>query len=110
MQLCKPLQKIQWAWVPYFYLSLIMIGVCVGSPLAAEYYHLNIATEVDELFFLMPVMYFFLSIPLCVFAAAGLNHPRLNDKKHLRLIYIVLCTIFLPTIFYGIGVSLYYRN
>lgn len=110
MQLRKAFKNIQWAWVPYFYISSMVIGIFVGSPLAAKYYRLTISTEVDQLFFLMPIVYFFLSLPLCIAAAAGINHPRFSGRKYLKLIYIGLCTVLVPIVFYGIGVSLYYRK
>ena len=110
MQLREAFDNIQWAWVPYFYISCIVIGMYIGSPLAAKYYKLNISTEVDAFFFLMPVMYFFLSLPLCILAAAGISHPRISSSKFLKIICIGLCTFLVPTVFYGIGVSLYYSN
>jgi hypothetical protein len=84
-------------------------GVSVGSPVAARYYQWDIQTEVDALFFLMPMVYFFVSIPLCMAAAAaGIRRRLFAEKLYLKLLYICLCTILIPTFFYGIAAPLYY--
>ena len=76
--------------------------------MAVKYYNLGNPNEVDQLFALMLFGYFYISIPLCVMCALGLTLVRKKLSITLNASYIFLCIIFVPIVFYGVGVSNYY--
>lgn len=90
------------------YISTLTIGVYIGSPLAVSYYDLGSPTEVDQLFFLTTLIFSYLLIPLCILCACGLMLVRKKQRKILNALYVFLCIIFIPIIFYGLAISDYY--
>jgi hypothetical protein len=88
----------------------MVVGISVGAPIAAKYYDLTISNEVGELFFLLPIIGFWGSIPLCMLAAAGSKYTFFVERKFSKLVYVGICTLLIPLLFYGVSVWLYYRN
>ena len=93
---------------PVLFITTLILGIYVGTPFAVSYYNLGIPSEVSQLFALMPFVYFYSSIPLCLVCAWGLKFVRKKSNKLVNTGYILLCVILVPVIFYGIGVSNYY--
>jgi len=95
-------------FIPVLFITTLVLGVYLGVPIATRTYSLSIPSEVSQLFALMPFVYFYALIPLCVLCAWGLKLVRKNSNKLVTAAYILFCVIFVPVVFYGIGVSNYY--
>ena len=108
MNISNHIKSIPIWLAPLLFVSTLFIGIYVGSPIAVDYYNLSIPTEVDQLFALMPFVYFYLSIPLCLLCAWGLKLVRKRGSNALSVSYIFICILLVPVIFYGVGVTNYY--
>ena len=94
--------------VPLLFFTTLAIGIYVGTPIAVGYYELGASSEVSQLFVLIPVVYFWVYIPLCLLCTFGLKAVRSKVSKAASVIYVSLCVIVVPTVFYGTSVSIYY--
>ena len=98
-----------------FFVATVVFGFIGGVPIAIKYYNLGnprevqIFQEVQILFVLMAFVYWYLLFPFCVVAAYGYNHLIFLNTKFKKAIYSLACSITIPIIFYGIGISLYYK-
>jgi hypothetical protein len=90
------------------FISMLPLGMYVGTPIAVQVYNLTIPTEVQELFILMPFVYFFASVPLCLLSGYCFRYVAVKRSITLNASYILFCMVTVSTIFYGIGVSSYY--
>ena len=99
---------------PFWFAAMLLIttfviGIYVGAPIAVNYYNLTLPNEVVKLFVLMTFGYFYWLIPLCYMCAEGLKLVRKKFNMLISTVYVLLCIILVPIIFYGIGISNYYR-
>ena len=94
--------------VPLLFFTTLAIGIYAGTPIAVGYYELGAPSEVSQLFVLMPVVYFWVYIPLCLLCTFGLKVVRSKVSKVACAVYVSLCVIAVPTVFYGTSVSIYY--
>ena len=96
-------------WViPLLFFTTLVVGIYLGAPLATKHYNLTIPSEVAELFALMPFVYSYTLVPLCLVCAVGLKLIRAKTSNAISIAYILLCVILVPIIFYGVGISNYY--
>ena len=95
-------------FIPVLFIATVVLGVYLGAPIAASTYSLSIPSEVSQLFALMPFVYFYALMPICILCAWGLKLVRKKLTKLVTAVYILFCVIFVPVIFYSIGVSNYY--
>lgn len=86
----------------------VMMGIYIGAPLAAEYYKLELLSEVKQLFVLLPVGYFYITIPVVVLFAAGFWLALKRYSMTFSVLYGVSVFIAYPVLFYGLTVSNYY--
>ena len=94
--------------IPLLFVTTLVLGIYVGSPIANSYYKLGIPTEVDQLFALMPFGYFYLFFPLCFACVLGLKKVRKRSSKLMNMSYVLFCVLVVPVIFYGLAVTNYY--
>jgi hypothetical protein len=102
------LHNLPWWVAVLVFIGTIIIGIFIGAPIATDYYALSIPTEVSQLFALMPFVYFYYLIPLCLLSAYFfmLAKPSLNKIGAIFFISFSMFTV--SGIFYVIGVSNYY--
>ncbi len=108
MDLARKIKTTPLWLAPVLFISTLVIGIYIGTPIAVSFYDLAIPSEVSQLFALMPFVYFYSSIPLCIACAIGLKLVRKKSNMAINIFYILLCVILVPVIFYGVGVSNYY--
>jgi len=109
MGIADHIKATPWWLAPLLFAGTVFIGIYLGAPIAVSYYSLSYPSEVQRLFALMPFVYFYLLIPLCLVGVVGLRIIRVRSTRLVSAAYVFLCFIAVPAVFYGIGVSNYYR-
>jgi len=97
-----------WWLTILLYISSVILGIYIGSPIAVAYYKLTIPVEVDELFGLIAIYHWYYLVGLSLLATLGFKYIRSKKNLSFSLIYLILSILLVPVIFYGIEVSNYY--
>lgn len=93
---------------PTLLIFTVLIGIYVGAPIAAEHYDLKLLAEVKELFVLLPLGYFYITLPAAVLFAIGFWFVLKRCSALWSALYCVSGFVLFPVVFYGLAVSNYY--
>lgn len=103
------IKNTPWWLAIVLYITSVMLGIYVGTPIAVKQYQLSIPSEVNQLFALLAIYHFYYLLALCVAAAIGYKFLRSRKNQLIQFGYVVVCIMLIPTIFFGIEVSNYYK-
>lgn len=81
------------------FVTTLIIGLYVGTPIAVEVYQIGISSEVSQLFALMPFVYFYALLPLCLISALAFKFIRRTSSKVICGAYLLLCSLAVPGVF-----------